>query len=133
MEYRHFDPDAVVADLLGNRAALDSVLGIVADWHANTSAELQAAAANDDRPRLARIAHTARGALLQLHARPGVARASELERCCAPDGDAAALHAALAALLAELAALAVEAGACLAQGTAATDRPGSSPLRGRGL
>lgn len=79
----HFDPQAVLADLLGNAAALRGVLGIFAAWHESTQAELEAALAAHDRARLQQLAHGVRGALLQLHAHHGAARAKALEEICA--------------------------------------------------
>lgn len=106
MKPEHFDPQAILADLLGSTAALHSVLGVFAGWHQSTLAELRAADKAGDRARLGQIAHSVRGALLQLHASRGAALASELEQACR-QGDAAC-QPALAALRDELAAVAAD-------------------------
>lgn len=85
MSARRFDPEALLADVLGSRTAVLGVLQVFAPWQASTQAELQAAAARGERERLRQLAHTIRGALLQLHAAEGVARARALEDCCADD------------------------------------------------
>lgn len=81
----HFDPDALLADVLGSTATVHAVLQVFSPWQASTQAELQAAAASGDGRRLARLAHGVRGALLQLHATQGAALAREVEVRCADE------------------------------------------------
>lgn len=99
----HFDPDALLAGVLGSTATAHAVLQVFSPWQASTRAELQAAAASGDRRRLGRLAHSVRGALLQLHATRGAALAREVEARCADESSACA--AAADALQDELRAL----------------------------
>ncbi len=107
MQPQHFDPQAVLADLLGSSAALHAVLGIFPTWHESTLADLRAADETGDRARLRQLAHGVRGALLQLHAYHGAALAGKLEQSCI-EQVAATPEPALIILQDELAAIRAE-------------------------
>lgn len=111
----HFSPDALLNDLFGNRAALDSVLQTVPKWLIDMRSHLNAAATADDSRTLARHAHTLRGALTQLRAERAVELTRALETICrdAPGVPPDATGPALLALLDELDALHAEIDAFL--------------------
>lgn len=84
--YTHFDPAALLADLFDSVEIVQTVLSTFGEWHGTAQAELHAAAESGDAARLARITHTLRGTLSQVHANEAVAIAQTLEqRCKSPD------------------------------------------------
>lgn len=80
--YRHFEPDTLLADLMGNMAAMNGALQRFPAWLQTMETDLLSAAEADDAQRLARALHTLRGTLAQLHADPIVALATPLEHAC---------------------------------------------------
>lgn len=108
--YTHFAPQALLHDLFDNKAVVVSVLGAFADWHDGAQADLQAAASAGDALALARVTHTVRGTLAQLHASNAVEIAQRIESRCKQDGsvyrpteaDVAPLKHELKAVLAEV-------------------------------
>ena len=70
--YLHFDPDDLLADLFDNVDIVRSVLDTFAKWKDSVHAELRTATENADAVHLARITHTLRGSLAQIHARPAL-------------------------------------------------------------
>lgn len=86
--YSHFDPQALLADLFDNAEIVRTVLGTFADWHSGVRNDLHTTAAAGNTERLARIAHTLRGTLAQIHATNAADMATALELRCktaAPD------------------------------------------------
>ncbi|HRP67444.1 MAG TPA: Hpt domain-containing protein [Thauera sp.] len=79
---RHFDPDALLHDMFEHREAVRGVLQTYLAWQQDLLAQLHAAAQVNDLPRLAHIAHTARGSLSQFRAHASVAHARALEAGC---------------------------------------------------
>jgi HPt (histidine-containing phosphotransfer) domain-containing protein len=108
--YTHFDPQALLHDLFDNKAVVASVLGAFADWHDSAQADLQAAASAGDALALARVTHSVRGTLAQLHSGNAVEIAQRIESRCKQDGsvyrpteaDVAPLKHELKAVLAEV-------------------------------
>ena len=80
--YTHFDPAALLADLFDSVEIVQTVLSSFRDWHGTAQAELRAAAEAGDAARLARITHTLRGTLSQVHANQAVGIAQALEQRC---------------------------------------------------
>ena len=80
--YLHFDPNALLADLFDSVDIVRTVLDTFADWNDSVHAELRAAVENADAAHLARITHTLRGSLAQIHARPALELAQALEARC---------------------------------------------------
>lgn len=80
--YTHFDPAALLADLFDSVEIVQTVLSTFADWHGSAQNELRAAAEAGDAQRLARITHTLRGTLSQVHATQAVILAQALEQRC---------------------------------------------------
>ena len=80
--YLHFDPDGLLADLFDNIDIVRSVLDTFAKWKDSVHAELRAAIDNADAVHLARITHTLRGSLAQIHARPALKLSRALEARC---------------------------------------------------
>ncbi len=70
--YLHFDPNALLADLFDSVDIVRTVLDTFVDWNDSVHAELRTAAENADAVHLARITHTLRGSLAQIHARPAL-------------------------------------------------------------
>ena len=108
--YTHFDPQALLHDLFDSEEVVASVLGTFADWHDGAQSDLKAAAASGDAPALARVTHTVRGTLAQLHARSAVEIAQGIESRCKQadtnyhpsEADIAPLQQELQAVLAEV-------------------------------
>jgi len=80
--YTHFDPQALLTDLFDSVEIVQTVLSTFGDWHGTAQADLLAAAEAGDAARLARITHTVRGTLSQVHASQAVGIAQLLEKRC---------------------------------------------------
>ncbi len=80
--YLHFDPNALLADLFDSVDIVRTVLDTFVDWNDSVHAELRTAAENADAVHLARITHTLRGSLAQIHARPALELSRALEARC---------------------------------------------------
>jgi|JRYH01.1.fsa_nt_gb HPt (histidine-containing phosphotransfer) domain-containing protein len=107
--YTHFDPQALLADLFGNREIVRTVLGAFGDWRSTAEGELRAAADAGSAPQLARITHALRGTLAQIHAAAGADMANALEqRCKSPAPGFVPGRSDIDALLHELGAVAGE-------------------------
>ena len=85
--YLHFDPHALLEDLFDSADIVRTVLDTFTTWKDSVHSELNAAAEHADVVRLARITHTLRGSLAQIHARPALELSQALEaRCKDPTG-----------------------------------------------
>ena len=80
--YVHFDPNALLADLFDSVDIVRTVLNTFAEWKDSVHTDLRTAAEDADAVRLARITHTLRGSLAQIHARPALELAQALEARC---------------------------------------------------
>ena len=80
--YTHFDPQALLADLFDNREIVGTVLSAFGDWRNTAEHELRAAAEAGNAQQLARVTHTLRGTLAQIHASAGADLARTLEQRC---------------------------------------------------
>ena len=107
---KHFDAEALSADMFDSRTALRSVLETFSPWLVEVRAQLHAAIGTGEAEALGRIVHRMRGALAQLRAVRAVGLVRTLDAQCRQDSALAIPpdHPALAALDAELDALANE-------------------------
>lgn len=81
-DYSHFDPTALLKDLFDSVDIIRTVLESFGEWHDSTQIELRTAAETGDAVHLARITHTLRGTLAQIHAKTAVGLALTLEERC---------------------------------------------------